>query len=132
VWNFTGKHLNCVTIDCRPDVVLLAVDLEFRFIDGDLLAILAVRLEEVGQPMKPLSDCLVKSIDERFDSPILEASMVQKRREDTPLGRRVLTVNTCCWRAFSIMRYSIAQNPTFPCSAASFTLRLKPLPRPSK
>jgi hypothetical protein len=71
--------------------VLFAVDLDFRLIDGDFLAILAVRLEEVFEPVKPLSDRLIRPIDARFDPSVREASMIQKRREDTPLSRRVLT-----------------------------------------
>ena len=48
--------------------MLLAVDLDFRLVDGDLLTNPAVRFEEVVQPMKPLSDRLVRPINERFDS----------------------------------------------------------------
>jgi hypothetical protein len=44
-----------------PEVVLRAVDLDFRLIDGDLLTNPAVRLEDVFQPVKPLSDRLIRS-----------------------------------------------------------------------
>ena len=57
-------------MDCRPDVVLGAVDLDFRLIDGHFLPLPAVRLEEMFQPMKPLPGRLIRPINERFDSPI--------------------------------------------------------------
>jgi len=77
--------------------VPVAVDLDFRLIDGNFLSIPEVGLEEVLQPMKPQSDRLRRAIDERFDSSVSEASMVEKRREDTPVRRRVLTRNTFYW-----------------------------------
>jgi len=47
---------------------------------------------------------------------------VRARRQSGVSSRE----NTSCWRAFSTMRSSIAQHPVYPCSAASFTLRLAP------
>jgi hypothetical protein len=41
--------------------------------------------------MEPLSDRLVRPIHERFDLPAREANVIQKRREDTPAVRSVLT-----------------------------------------
>jgi len=36
------QHLQRVTIDCRPDIDVLAVDFDFRLVDGHLLSIPAV------------------------------------------------------------------------------------------
>ena len=41
------QYFQCVTIDCRPHVDLLAVDFDLRLIDGDLLSLPAVGLEQV-------------------------------------------------------------------------------------
>jgi len=65
-----GKNFKHVAIDCRPDIVFFAVDLDFRLIDGDFLATPAVRFEQILQPMKPLSDRLIRPIDKRFDPSI--------------------------------------------------------------
>jgi hypothetical protein len=85
------QHLQLLTIDCRPHVYVLAVDFDFRLIDGDLLTLLAVGCEQVLESMKPLSDCLVGALNEWFDLAVREVSMIQKSCEDTPLRRRVLT-----------------------------------------
>ena len=71
--------------------MLLAVDFDLRLVDGDFLTSPAVGLEERFQSVELLSDRLVRSINERFDSAVREASVIQKRRDDTPLRRRVLT-----------------------------------------
>jgi len=88
--------------------VLVAVDFDFRLINGDFLTIPAVRLEAVLQPMGPVSDRFIRSVNERFDPVIREVSMVQKRRKDTPLVGVSSRQNTSYWQAFSTMRSSIA------------------------
>jgi len=50
--------------------VLGAVDLEFRLIDGDFLMSPAVWLEDVFEPMKSLSDRLVRAVNKRLDSSV--------------------------------------------------------------
>jgi hypothetical protein len=79
------------TIDCRPDVELLAVDVDLRLIYGDLLTSPAVRLEQMLQSVKPLSDRLVRPLDERFDPAVRQPCVLQKCREDTPPRRCVFT-----------------------------------------
>lgn len=37
--------------------------------------------------MKPLSDRLIRAVDERFDPPVREGRHVQRHRENTPLHR---------------------------------------------
>jgi hypothetical protein len=65
--DLNSQYFERLTIDCRPDVVLLADDLEFRFADGNLLAIPAVWLEQMPQPMEPLPNRPMGVINERFD-----------------------------------------------------------------
>lgn len=43
---------------------------DFRLVDGDLVSILAVGLKQVLQPVKPVSDRLVRAVNERFDLPV--------------------------------------------------------------
>jgi len=93
--------------------MLFAVDETKVETDGNFLTIPGVRLKEVMQPMKPLSDRLTRPIHKRFDPSIREANMAQKRHEDMPLCRRV-TGNISCWRAFSTMRSSIVEAPIHP------------------
>jgi hypothetical protein len=57
----------------------MAVDLDFRLIDGYLLSVPAVGLEQVLTPVKLVSDRLVATVHERFDPPVRESSMIQKR-----------------------------------------------------
>jgi hypothetical protein len=59
------------------------------------------------QPVKPLSDRLVRPVNGRFDPPVREPSVVQKRREDTPTERRVLTRNYFLLANLLNMRSSI-------------------------
>ena len=68
--NLDSDYFERFTIDCRPEVVLGAVNLDFRLIDGNLLPSPTVRLEKLLQPMKPLSDRLTRAVDKRFDSPV--------------------------------------------------------------
>jgi hypothetical protein len=89
--DLNGKYFKRVTIDCRPDVVLIAVNFDFRLIDGDFLAIPAVRFEEVFELMKP---CLIARYDRstnglirRYERP----AWYRNTGEVTPLPQRVLT-----------------------------------------
>ena len=98
--------------------MLLAVDLDLRLVDGDLLTSPAVGLEQTFQPMEPLSDRLVRPINERFDSAVRQASVIQKRREDTPLGRRVLTRKyflLACLLDHAVEHLLITQQTARPC-----------------
>jgi hypothetical protein len=49
----------------------------------------------------------MRTVDEQLDLPVREAVVIQKRREDTLLRRRILTGNIFCRRAFSTMWSSI-------------------------
>jgi hypothetical protein len=76
------------------------------------LSVLAVRLKQVLQPVKPLANRLMGLIDERFDLAVREASMGQECTEDTPLGRRILSgkrparvLSLPCGRTFLITNY---------------------------
>jgi hypothetical protein len=68
--NVNVQDLQRLAVDWRPDVDLLAVDFDFRLVDGDLIVILAVRPEQMLQSVKPLPDRFVRPVDERFDPPV--------------------------------------------------------------
>ena len=76
-----GQQFKRLTVDCCPDVHLLVIGV--FLIDGHLLALLTVGLEEVLEPVKPPADRFVRAPDERLDPPVGESGVVQKRREDT-------------------------------------------------
>lgn len=85
------KDLKRRTVDCRPDVQLLAVNDDLRLVDGRFLSLPAVQLEQVLQPVKPLPDRLVRAVNERFDPSVRKRRMIQNRRENTSTEQRALT-----------------------------------------
>jgi hypothetical protein len=116
-----------LTIDCRPDGVLFTVDLGLRLVDGDLLTSPAVGLGEMFQSVEPLSDRVVRPIDERFDPAVREASVIQKRCEDTPFCRRALTREYFLLACFPDVRSSVLWTPDRLLDRVSFTLSSTPL-----
>jgi hypothetical protein len=82
--------------DCLPHVDLLTVDFSFRLVGSHFLPIPAVRPEQLLESMKPLSNCPVGTLHERFDFAVREAIVIQERRQDTLLCRRSLRENPFC------------------------------------
>ena len=72
------QYFEGAVISCHPDVDILAVGYGFRPINGDLLPILAARIEQVLQPVGTLSNCLVGPLDNEFDPTLRQTSSVQK------------------------------------------------------
>lgn len=70
------QNFDRLTIDCRPDVEILAVDVDFHLVEGHLLSVLAVGFEQVLAAAKSVSDCLVTTPNERFNLPVREVSMI--------------------------------------------------------
>ena len=64
-----SNHFDRLTVDCHPDVVLGAVDSNFRLIDGNFLTSPAVGLENASQPMKRLTACFIRPVKKWFAPP---------------------------------------------------------------
>lgn len=86
-----------------------------------------VQLEKTLQAMKPLFDRIIRPINEWFDSRYERPAWYKTPQEGTPICRHILAENTFYWWAFSNIRSSIFNSPTYPCSVATFMLKFEPL-----